>query len=271
MTWWLLLPLVFLLWFSHRYGWWMKTVPYQHPRILMYHMISEPESKHKFKGLRVSPQAFEQQVAYLADQGWNFVTMQELMSASSMPEKTVAITFDDGYEDNFTQALPILKKYGAKATLYLVVDRHDRDWSSKKKAHHNNGELAKEIKLSDQQVKQMLASGVFELGAHTLTHVNLSKAPEAIKRLEIIGSKEQLEKRFQVEVNSFAYPFGIYDAQDAKIAQEAGYLSSVTTVDGIDLDLNRDPQQLKRVKISGKDNFYAFKLRMRIGRRGVKS
>ena len=271
MTWLLLVPAIFVLWFSHRYGWWMPTVPYSQPRILMYHMVCAPKPEHKFKGLRVAPQAFERQLAYLAEQGWNFVTMTELMSADSLPEKTVAITFDDGYEDNFTQAFPILKKYNAKATLYLVVDRHDRDWSSKKKAHHNSGELAKEVKLSDQQVEQMVSSGVFELGAHTLTHVNLSNADERIKRHEIMGSKQQIEKRFDVQVNSFAYPFGIYDEQDAKLADEAGFTSSVTTVDGINSDLKQDPQQLKRVKISGKDNFFAFKLRMRLGRRGIKA
>lgn len=60
------------------------------------------------------------------------------------PEKTVAITFDDGYLDNLENAYPILEKYQAKATIYVVVDRHDRDWSTYKKAHHNSGELARE-------------------------------------------------------------------------------------------------------------------------------
>ena len=63
--------------------------------------------------------------------------------------------------------------YGAKATLYLVVDRHDRDWSTYKKAHHSGGELMREPKLSDAEVREMIASGVFELGSHTLTHANL--------------------------------------------------------------------------------------------------
>ncbi len=254
--------------FSVRYHWWKPAISYSQPRILMYHMVCEQKPGQKFKGLRVTPERFEQQIRYLKTKGWHFVTMSELMASSAHQDKTVAITFDDGYEDNYLNAYPILKKYGAKATLYLVVDRHDRDWSVNKKAHHNSGELARETKLSDEQIAEMIASGVFELGAHTLTHVNLSKADTALKTREIANSKSQLQDHFAIQVNSFAYPFGIYDQQDVAIAAQSGYTSSVTTVDGIDEDIHRNPHELKRVKISGKDNFLAFILRMKIGMRG---
>lgn len=266
----LILLLLGIVVFSYRYGWWLPTVDYRRPRILMYHMVSDSKPGQKFKGLRVSPAAFEQQIRYLAHQGWHFVTMAELMRETVLPEKTVAITFDDGYEDNYRNAYPILQRYHAKATLYLVVDRHDRDWSTNKKAHHNTGELAQEPKLSDAQMQEMIDSGVFELGAHTLTHVNLKSADEALKRAEISESKHQLESCFGVEVGSFAYPFGIYEPQDVIIARESGYRSAVTTVDGMDDSVHQNPYELKRVKISGKDNFLAFKIRLRIGKRGWK-
>lgn len=267
----LLLPggLLFLA-FSYRYAWWVPAISYRRPRILMYHMVSEQKPGQKFKGLRVTPDRFEQQVCYLKRNGWNFVTMSELMASTSHIEKTVAITFDDGYEDNYLNAFPILKRHQAKATLYLVVDRHDRDWSVNKKAHHNSGELAREAKLTDEQIVEMVESGVFELGAHTLTHVNLHKADRELKTREIADSKTQLETMFGVAVDSFAYPFGIYDQQDVAIAAQSGYTSSVTTIAGIDEDLHADPYQLKRVKISGKDNHLAFMLRMKTGKRGYK-
>jgi peptidoglycan/xylan/chitin deacetylase (PgdA/CDA1 family) len=256
--------------FSYRYGWWVPTVDYTKPRILMYHMVNEPKPGQKFKGLRVSPLDFERQVRFMAENGWHFMTMTQLMSAAALPEKTVAITFDDGYEDNYTHAFPILKKYQAKATLYLVVDRHDRDWSVNKKAHHDTGELAREPKLSDEQVQEMLASGVFELGAHTLTHVNFQQTNDEQKQKEICDGKLQLEQVFRVPVTSFAYPFGIYRSNDTEMVRAAGFTSSVTTVSGIDYDIHAKPMELSRVKISGKDSFLAFKIRLRIGRRGWK-
>lgn len=271
---WLLLllfcALLTLAYFSYRYAWWRPPVDYQWPRILMYHMISESEPGQKFKGLRVSPQAFEQQLSYLKAQGWHFVTMSELMNNQNLKEKTVAITFDDGYADNYLNALPLLQKYQAKATLYLVVDRHNRDWSIHKKAHHNSGELAKENKLSDTQVAEMLNSGIFELGAHTLTHANLVTLDSPSKANEISHSKQQLEQCFDTKVESFAYPFGIYDAESVDLVKQAGFTNAVTTIDGIDNLSTANRLELKRVKISGKDNFLAFKLRLRTGKRGWK-
>lgn len=253
--------------FSFRYGWWRATRSYDYPRILMYHMVCEHQPGQAFKGLRVPPHEFEKQIEYLAAQGWNFVTMSELFALQVIPPKTVAITFDDGYEDNLTNALPILQKYNAKATLYLVIDRHDRDWSVNKKAHHNSGELAAEPKLTDDQVHSLLASGVFELGGHTLTHVNLCNADDDIKKREIVDTKQQLEQLFDTKITSFAYPFGLYDAQDVKWVKAAGYLSAVTTEGGVDSNIHANPLELRRVKISGKESLFAFKLRIRTGKR----
>ena len=136
-----LLLLVFFLsviYYSYRYAWWAKSVDFSYPRILMYHMISNHIKGAKFNGLRVNPKDFESQIAYLHVNGWTFFTMNELIEKKdNLPLKSVAITFDDGYEDNITNALPILKKYNAKATIYLVIDRHDREWSSKRKKKNN--------------------------------------------------------------------------------------------------------------------------------------
>lgn len=268
MTWLAMLVVIAALWFSVRYAWWRPAIDWRRPRVLMYHMVSEPVPGAKFNGLRVSPAAFERQLRWLRDRGFHFATMADLMEGS-VPAKTVAITFDDGYLDNYTNALPLLKKYGAKATLYLVVDRHDRDWSTYKKAHHASGELMREPKLADAQVREMIDSGVFELGAHTLTHANLPALDGEARAREVQGAKQQLETLFGVPVTSFAYPFGIFGDADVEAARAAGYTNAVTTVDGIDGHPYADPLRIRRVKISGKDNFLAFVLRMRSGRRGA--
>lgn len=265
--------LVVAAYLSWRYAWWLPAQDYQAPRILMYHMISDAPKGAKFRGLRVSPAQFERQLRYLSQHGWHFVTMQELTDQTAngtLQQKTVALTFDDGYQDNVTNALPLLQKYQAKATLYLVVDRHNRDWSTYKKAHHNSGELARELKLTDEQVRDMLASGLVELGGHTFTHANLLTTDDASRQQEIADSRRALEDQFETSVTSFAYPFGLYSEKDVVTSQAAGYHNAVTTVEGIEDQFSQRPFELRRVKISGKDNLLAFKLKMRRGIRGVR-
>jgi len=261
---------LWLLWFSHRYAWWRPATDWRRPRILMYHMVQAHRSGARFNGLRVTPERFERQVRWLREQGFTFLTMSELWARrDNLPERAVAITFDDGYADNLHHALPVLERHDARATIYVVVDRHDRDWSTYKKAHHNSGELAREPKLSDEELRRLVASGRVEIGSHTLTHCNLAKTAEADKRIELAESRRLLAELTGTVVNSFAYPFGIYGRDDVRLAREAGYETAVTTVEGIDVfDPLPDPLDLKRVKISGKDNMLAFVMRIRGGRRG---
>ena len=102
-----------------RYAWWRPTISYSRPRILMYHMISAIQRGQRFRGLRVAPDMFERQVSWLAEDGWTFITMSQLTDRyDALPEKSVALTFDDGFRDNYTHAFPVLRKYGACATLY---------------------------------------------------------------------------------------------------------------------------------------------------------
>ena len=262
--------LILGFYFSHRYAWWKKAVPYKYPRILMYHMIREPVQGAKFNSLRVSPKIFEKQIRYLSENGWRFFTMAELVNSNqNLPEKSVVITFDDGYEDNFTNALPILKKYNAKATIYLVVDRHNREWSSKRKKKNNNNELMREPKLQDEQVAALIQSGLIEIGSHTLTHDNLPTLSEDKKHEEIIGSRNQISEKFNIECESFCYPFGLYDEIDLNMVEQAGYTNATTVEKGINDFSITNPHLLKRITISGKDNFYAFILKLKTGLRGV--
>lgn len=266
----IILIALWLIWFSHRYAWWRLVVSWQHPRVLMYHMVSPHKKGGKFNGLRVTPEHFEQQVRWLAEHGFTFFTVSELWAQwHELPSKAVAITFDDGYADNLHNALPTLQRYNAKATIYVVVDRHDRDWSTYKKAHHNSGELAREAKLTNDELDALVMSGLIEIGSHTLTHCNLAMTSEVDKRRELVESQLLLREQTGQLVMSFAYPFGIYGAEDVALAAELGYATAVTTVEGIDERTPRpNPLDLKRIKVSGKDNLLAFILRMRGGRRG---
>lgn len=272
--WWLLgVVLLGALLFSHRYAWWRPAVDWSAPRVLMYHMVSPHRPKAKFNKLRVTPEAFAKQIKWLSDNQFHFLTMQELRlawQAGTLPPKSVAITFDDGYADNLLAALPVLQRYNARATIYVVVDRHNRDWSTYKKAHHNSGELAQEPKLTDAQVRQLVESGVIEIGSHTLTHANLSRLDDQTREHELAESRRALQQLTGQPIESFAYPFGIYGEADVAAARQAGYLDAVTTLEGIQpAQPQPDFLQLKRIKVSGKDHLLAFICRMRTGRRGL--
>jgi peptidoglycan/xylan/chitin deacetylase (PgdA/CDA1 family) len=234
-------------------------------------MVSNHKKSAKFNGLRVKPIEFEKQIKYLIDNNWTFFTMSELVEKKEkLPEKSVSITFDDGYEDNFTNAFPILKKYDVKATIYIVVDRHDREWSSKRKEKNSSGELKNEPKLSDEQISKLTNSGLIEIGSHTITHDNLPTLNKQQKIDEIQNSKIEIEKRFNIKCNSFCYPFGLYDKEDIQIVKDSFYTNATITTKGIDNLTKLDLFELKRITISGKDNMMAFNIKLRRGLRGLK-
>lgn len=253
-----------LLYVSFQFAWWRPTVSYDHPRVLMYHMISHQKPKAKYNKLRVDPSEFERQLSWLKSNGWKFVFVSEL--ADELSGKNVAITFDDGYRDNFLVADPILKKFDAKATLYLVADRHNRDWSRSKKEHHTDGELLAEPKLLDDDVVGMLASKRWELGGHTLSHANLLNLDSNQCQTEIRQCRDTFKTIFGTEVMSFAYPFGLFEERHVELVEQAGYSFAVTTEQGISQDLIEDRLTLKRVKVSGRDGLANFRLRMRTGK-----
>ena len=256
------------LYLSLRYAWWRAPVDYRQPRILMYHMIRERLRGGRFNKLRVAPTEFERQLDWLVGNGWRFAFLSELGDLTDV-SKTVVLTFDDGYRDNYTAAHPLLLKYGAKATLFLVEDRFDRDWSTTKKAHHDSGELMREPKLADAEVREMLDSGAWELAAHTRTHALLPELNDADRKREVAGSKANLEAAFATEVSGFAYPFGIFTNTDVAAVAEAGFRYAVTTEPGISANTDAEALRLKRVKVSGKEGVLGFSIRLRTGKRGL--
>ena len=149
-----------------------------------------------------------------------------------------------------------------------MVDGFGRDWSVLRKAHHNEGELQQEPKLTDAQVQEMLDSGLVELGSHSMTHANFMSLDASTAEQELRESKQRLEQTFGIQVGSFAWPFGLFRHSQVELVRRVGYSSCVTTREGIDSLQQRNPMQLRRIKISGRDGRLAFVLRMRTGRRG---
>ena len=133
----------------------------------MYHSISEHVGTEKHNKWRVKPKDFEKQMNWFYKNNWKSFTISELVKLDEIPEKSFVITFDDGYEDNFTNAFSVLQKYNFKATIYLVPNQTINHWEEKNTTVLSN-------LLNEKQILEMQNSGLIEFGSHTLSHVNLS-------------------------------------------------------------------------------------------------
>lgn len=194
-----------------------------HVPILMYHYVEyvQDSEDKKRMSLDTNPYVLEEEIKTLKDAGYNFITNAQLTSALNgnfkLPEKPILLTFDDSYRDFYTDAYPILKKYKARATQYVIAGFLDR----------NNH-------LLTSQLEEIAKDGLVEIGAHTVDHVWLKGQPTKTDDYEIAQSKKILEALIHKPVISFAYPFGAFDLQAVDEVKKAGFTSASSTVPGID-------------------------------------
>jgi hypothetical protein len=140
--------------------------------------------------------------------------VEHLRTGAPFPAKTFVITIDDGYESVYRQAFPILVEHGMTATVFVTTgDRPGRDPSDRLPP------LEGQPMVSWSELGEMIAAG-FSVGAHTLTHPDLTRLPASRAEPEIVSAKEILEDRLGVSVRSFAYPHGRYDRQARELAAE---------------------------------------------------
>lgn len=194
------------------------------------------------------PVDFDAQMANLKAKGYTTIHMSEVASAfagkTSLPAKPAVVTFDDGFTDQ-EATMSILQKYNLKATLYLIVGGQI--------SHYCIGLLRAndapcgDAYLKPSNVKQMLGSGLIEIGAHTLDHPSLSAMNENDQWAQIKGSRDYLQSTFGVDVTSFAYPYGQYNAISVQQVAKAGYSTAVTTQPGI-LQNPTQPFLLRRTR-----------------------
>jgi len=233
------------LYFAAHYNFWRPVRPVNLPRILMYHSIKKAPGELNSE-LVVTPESFEKQLKFLQSKGYKFLTISELLNSPSDQDPRVAITFDDGFRDNYEVALPLLKKYGAKATIYLAPDIKDID------------------KLTTAMIKEMVSSGLIEFGAHTLNHCNLEQCDLDTANFEIKGSKEKVEELTGMSCEAFAYPFGRFNENVAAIVKKTGFTSAVTVKKGI--SEITDPFRIMRISILRSTNIVQFRIALSRGR-----
>jgi peptidoglycan/xylan/chitin deacetylase (PgdA/CDA1 family) len=250
------LTIIFILFLliSLRYNWWRIPQSYKKVRVLMYHSICEHIGNEKHNKWRIKPKDFEKQMKWFYKNNWKSFTISELVKLDEIPEKSFVITFDDGYEDNYLNAFPILQKYNFKATIYLVPNQETNHWEEK-----NTSVLSK--LLNEKQILEMQNSGLIEFGSHTLSHVNLSKIDSVQLEKELIESKKEIEKITNKECEAFAYPYGKFDDKIVKAVKNAGYKNATVVKRGL-FEKNNDVFTIKRVGILGTESFVDFLLKV---------
>ena len=194
-----------------------------HVPILMYHYVEYVKDKGDTirQSLALTPYTFEEEVKTLSEHGYTFMTNAELAEAfegkTPLPRKPIVLTFDDGYRDFYTDVYPILKKYNAKATAYIISGFLD---------YPNN--------MHTWQLLEIANDGLVEIGAHTVNHAWLKGLAQKTVLYELMQSKKDIEALIARPVVSFAYPYGAFDVPSIQAVAQAGFTSAVSTVPGID-------------------------------------
>lgn len=204
--------------------------------MVMYHYIEfvDRDKDSAKANLATSPYILEKQVASLAAANYNFLFVKEipemLAQKSPVPPRPVVLTFDDGYEDFYFNALPILKKYHARGTLYVMANFINRPGY-----------------LSLEELQAIRDSGVVEIASHTLDHTYLKEIKTEVVKKEIQESKTKLESLLGIGIFSFAYPWGAFSKDTLMMVRAAGYTSAVSVIPGVNQ--------------SQENQFYLFRIR----------
>ena len=194
--------------------------------ILVYHQIDEaPPKGSPFRSLYVAPDAFARQMSFLKLLGYTGLSMGDLLPYLNGEKegKVVGITFDDGYQNNIANALPVLKKQGFSSTCYAVSGLLGQTnvWDK-----HLG--IAQVPLMTEAHVRQWVAGGQ-EIGSHTHQHLDLLGAANAACRADIARGKIDLEAVVGQPVNHFCFPYGRFEQKHTEMAREVGFSTATTT------------------------------------------
>jgi peptidoglycan/xylan/chitin deacetylase (PgdA/CDA1 family) len=217
---------------------------YQTVPVLVYHQISPNKSSSR---ITVSEETFEQQMAYLKNNGYHVVTIKQFLDFIGYrrrpPKKSVLITLDDGWKSARTIAYPILKKYGFTAVLFLYTDIIESKQSP--------------LSLNWDDVRALNESGVFEIGSHTVTHSDLNKISDDQLQWELAESQRLIFEKSGVKTDILAYPDGVFNDKVIKVMKNVGYKAGFTVNRGGNPFFN-NPFSLKRSMVYNSENIDNF-------------
>jgi len=208
--------------------------------VIMYHKIEE--HKEGLKGICVRPKTFDRQMKYLYSRGFRTIPFKQLVeilkTKSKIPKKVFVLTFDDGYENNYTDAFPILKKYNFTATIFLNAGAIGKHYE-----YPRSGPAQKH--LSAEQITEM--SELIDFGSHCITHPVLTQISFNEVLEEIKTSKTIIEKITKKPVDTFCYPYGEYDRNIVDTVKK--YYSGACTTKSCLVSENTDPYLIPRIEL----------------------
>ena len=228
-----------------------------HLPILLYHRIVNENSKIGKHKIYVLEKKFREQMRFLKENNYKTIAFNEIEKTSA--EKNIILTFDDGYEDNYTILFPILKEFGFTAVIYLVTKQTKNEWAIK--------EGEPELKMMRKEMIREMSDYGIEFGGHTRTHVDLTRLNESfgqektpIEKLtdEIAGCKKDVEEITGKPTISFAYPFGAHNDETLQAVRDAGYKYGITTIFG-PKKWQEDLMRIRRIEVRPKTTLFSFK------------
>ena len=193
------------------------------PAVLMYHSINTSTEPDPHR-VRVHPDRLDRHLRLLRRLGLRGVSQTELARAADRGEAAglVGLTFDDGFEDFLTTAVPVLERHGMTGTVYVVAGHMGGT---------NSWDTGPQFPImTPDQVRAVAAAG-HEVGSHTTTHARLAGADPTALPAEVAGSRRLLEDVLQTDVPGFCYPYGSYDGAAADAVRAAGYDNACVTGD----------------------------------------
>lgn len=213
------------------------------PVVLMYHSVVPGKGSPAWPWA-VSMERFRSQLDFLRDHGWRTVTLQNLVKGSTTNSpRTIVITFDDGYADNFL-AYEELVRRDMVASWFVVTGSIGNMPKWRDQGQPN------ETVLNVDQLKIMGQTGM-EIGSHTASHLRLPKLDDQSLAAELNYSKTTLEDLLGHEISGFAYPYGAWDARCAQAVRQAGYRYACTTQSG--WALRDNVYQIRRLTVYNRD------------------
>ena len=177
------------------------------------HRVTQEQSENKEQqDFEITPERFEKLIVQYKSKDWHFISVNELadrINNKQIKGKFVVITFDDGYEDNYQNALPILEKHNIPFCIFITKNYIEQGYPPYKM-------------LSEKQIKELSLHPLCTIGSHTISHPMLSKLTEQQQEDEITGCKQWLENLLNKKIDIFAFPFGSYNKSTLLILQKSG-------------------------------------------------
>ena len=228
--------------------------------ILMYHRVNDAV----FKELSVTYSNFIWQMEYLHMKGYKVISLDEAIQLKSVSlrnrkDKYIVLTFDDGYEDYYTYAFPVLSKYGFPSISYLVPG-----YIQTNKVYWWDNDLGESRLMDWVQIDELKNSGIVQFGSHSMSHPDFNQLNKDEIKKELSLSQKILEEKLSLNVRHFSYPRGIV-TQYSRNMVKIMYNTAVSIYDGYEIthDCKDDYlTQLKRIPVQRSDGRYLFIARL---------